>query len=86
MCGSHAFGTTFPNVPGVNLSSPIEKLIGICKGQPLLDAKGRPLHGNYAGCVFRWSRKDDAKYGLLNHGGSPRTVIGQARLARRTTR
>ncbi len=72
VCGSHCFNTTYPNVPGVNLSSPIELLIGQCKGHPLCDARGRPLRGNYTGCRFKWPRRDDARYGLRSHGGTHR--------------
>jgi hypothetical protein len=72
VCGSHCFNTTFPNIPGVNLSSPVELLIGQCKGHPLHDASGRPLRGNYRGCRFRWPRSDDARYGLRKQGGTAR--------------
>lgn len=69
LCGSHAFGTTFDSsVPGVDLSSPIHLLIGYCKGQPIRDARGQRLACQYAPCDFKWSRRDDATYGLIKHG------------------
>ena len=65
VCGSHFFRTGLPNIPGVDLSSPMVLLIGECKGRALVDEMGKPLRGRYAGCSFRWSRADDARYGLL---------------------
>lgn len=67
VCGSHFFGTTHPNVPGVDLRSPIEQLIGYCKGNEMLSPKGNRLKGNYTGCTFTWPRSDDAKYGFKDH-------------------
>ncbi len=71
VCGSHFYGTTFPNIPGVDLRSPIEHLIGYCKGALITHDRttGRPVHkGGYTGCSFKWSRRDDVKYGLVNYG------------------
>ena len=77
ICGGHYYGTTYPNIPGVDLRSPIALLIGYCKGAPVTKNGKLVYKGGYRGCTFTWSRADDAKYGLRNHGAEPGAVHGR---------
>lgn len=59
-CGSSYFWSSGP--ADVGLHAPVATWTGHCKGALI-------RRSNYTGCTFTWSRADDAKYGLVNHGG-----------------